>query len=132
MSFIYFSSVDVPKALGDLFESIVGAIFLDSGLDLVVTWNVIYRLMSRELNQFKTNVPKNMIRRLFEYPKANPKFLPAADVGEKLVSVPLEFKCKNVLHTVYGIGMNKSLAKKAATKLALQKLIKAEAASVDA
>lgn len=33
--------VDVPKALGDLFESVIGAVFLDSGKDYQRTWQVI-------------------------------------------------------------------------------------------
>lgn len=35
--------VDVPKALGDIFEALIGAIFLDSGNDLLVSL-VVYRL----------------------------------------------------------------------------------------
>lgn len=42
-------SVDIPKSLGDIFESIVGAVYLDSGLSLEKTWTVIYRLMMDEL-----------------------------------------------------------------------------------
>ena len=87
--------------------------------------------MSRELHQFKTNVPKNIIRRLFEYPKACPKFYPTKDHDEDHVVVLVEFRCKNVLTRVHGIGKNKDLAKKAAAKLALQKLKKAEAEGLE-
>ena len=34
-----------PKILGDIFESLAGAIFLDSGLDLVKVWKVFYPIM---------------------------------------------------------------------------------------
>lgn len=42
-------SIDVPKALGDIFESIAGAIFLDSGNSLETVWNVYYKFMKREI-----------------------------------------------------------------------------------
>lgn len=32
--------VEVPKVLGDLLESLLGAVFLDSGHDLAVVWEV--------------------------------------------------------------------------------------------
>ena len=34
-----------PKVLGDIFESVAGAVFLDSHLNLVKTWEVIYPIM---------------------------------------------------------------------------------------
>eukprot|EP00112_Aurelia_sp_Birch-Aquarium-sp1_P019525 Seg4841.1 transcript_id=Seg4841.1/GoldUCD/mRNA.D3Y31 product="Endoribonuclease Dicer" protein_id=Seg4841.1/GoldUCD/D3Y31 len=37
--------VNAPKALGDIFESLAGAVFLDSGLDLVQVWRVFYPIM---------------------------------------------------------------------------------------
>lgn len=45
-------SVEVPKALGDLFESLAGAIFLDSGNSLETVWNVFYPLMKNELGVY--------------------------------------------------------------------------------
>lgn len=33
--------VEVPKALGDIFESVAGAIFLDSSMSLDMVWKVI-------------------------------------------------------------------------------------------
>lgn len=41
--------VEVPKALGDVFESIAGAIFLDSGMSLDAVWSVYYRIMKNEI-----------------------------------------------------------------------------------
>lgn len=43
--------VDVPKVLGDIFESMIGAVFLDSGKNLRTVWNVIYSLMKQEIGQ---------------------------------------------------------------------------------
>ena len=37
--------IEVPKALGDIFESVAGAIYLDSGLSLDAVWKVYYRMM---------------------------------------------------------------------------------------
>jgi endoribonuclease Dicer len=44
-------AVEVPKVLGDLFESLAGAIYLDSGLNLQEVWRVYYRLMNREIGE---------------------------------------------------------------------------------
>lgn len=43
--------IDVPKVLGDLFESIAGAIFVDS-MSIDTVWRVFYRLMKNELGGF--------------------------------------------------------------------------------
>lgn len=45
--------VDVPKVLGDIYESLIGAIFLDCGMDEKITWNVIYNLMHHEIGTAK-------------------------------------------------------------------------------
>ncbi len=41
--------VEVPKALGDIFESVAGAIFLDSGMSLDAVWKVYYKIMKAEI-----------------------------------------------------------------------------------
>ena len=41
--------VEVPKALGDVFESVAGAIFLDSGMSLDAVWRVYHRMMRQEI-----------------------------------------------------------------------------------
>lgn len=43
--------VDVPKILGDLFESVVGAIYLDTGKDLAKVWEIVYGLMNKEISE---------------------------------------------------------------------------------
>jgi len=43
--------VDVPKVLGDLFESLIGAIYLDSGKSLARVWEIIYSLMHKEIGK---------------------------------------------------------------------------------
>ena len=43
--------VQVPKALGDVFESVAGAIYLDSGLSLDAVWQVYFRMMRPEIGK---------------------------------------------------------------------------------
>ena len=50
--------IDVPKALADIFESLVGAIYIDNGFDLDEVWRVIYKMIKVEVGKschFKTN-----------------------------------------------------------------------------
>lgn len=42
---------EVPKTLGDVFEAIIGGVYLDSGNDLLATWKVIYQLMKKEIHK---------------------------------------------------------------------------------
>lgn len=44
--------IEVPKALGDIFESVAGAIFLDSGMSLDAVWKVYYKMMKPEIGLF--------------------------------------------------------------------------------
>lgn len=118
--------MDVPKCLGDLFESIVGAVFLDSGLSLSKTWDVIYELMKGELCEFIADVPKQIVRQLFEFHRgsAEPKFYKheiIEETGE--VAVPVSIKYRNESKIFVGIGKNRETAKKAAAKIALKQLM---------
>lgn len=81
------SYVEVPKVLGDLWESLAGAVYLDSGKDLARTWAVFYPLMKKEIGKilllmangtsttlknclfadsFSVNVPIQPVRMLYE------------------------------------------------------------------
>ena len=44
--------LEVPKALGDIFESVAGAIYLDSGMSLDVVWRVFYRIMKPQIGKY--------------------------------------------------------------------------------
>lgn len=86
--------VEVPKALGDLFESVAGAIFLDSNMSLDTVWKVrlvtfpyalienkfiflvqVYSgMMQPEIEQFSNSVPKSPIRELLELEPETAKF----------------------------------------------------------
>lgn len=43
--------VDVPKVLGDIFESTIGAIYFDCNKDLTKVWEIIYSLMYKEIGK---------------------------------------------------------------------------------
>ncbi len=43
--------LEIPKALGDVFESLAGAVFLDSGLCLNTVWRVFYPLMKERIGE---------------------------------------------------------------------------------
>ena len=45
--------IEIPKALGDIFESVAGAIYLDSGMSLDTVWQVYYRLMKPQIGKFE-------------------------------------------------------------------------------
>lgn len=44
--------IEVPKALGDIFESVAGAIYLDSRMSLDAVWNVYFKMMKPEIGSF--------------------------------------------------------------------------------
>lgn len=48
--------VEVPKALGDVFESVAGAIFLDSAMSLDAVWRVYYRIMKMEIGNHSLKI----------------------------------------------------------------------------
>ncbi|EDO35651.1 predicted protein, partial [Nematostella vectensis] len=58
--------IEAPKVLGDIFESVAGAIFLDSGMDLVLTWRVYYRMLKPYIDAYSADVPKNPVRLIHE------------------------------------------------------------------
>lgn len=43
--------LEIPKALGDIFESVAGAIYLDSGMSLDVVWRVYHRMMKPHIGK---------------------------------------------------------------------------------
>ena len=44
--------IEVPKALGDIFESVSGAIYLDSGMSLDTVWAVYYPMMRPQIGKY--------------------------------------------------------------------------------
>lgn len=102
-------------------EAIFGAVFLDSGNSLKQTWRVIYKLMRNEIDAFMKTVPLEIVRQLYEYPGANPKFEDPVVQHDK-VMVAVRFTCKNEVLRIHGFGKNSTSAKKAAAKVAMHKL----------
>ncbi|XP_017874916.1 PREDICTED: endoribonuclease Dcr-1 isoform X2 [Drosophila arizonae] len=114
--------VEVPKALGDVFESIAGAIFLDSNMSLDVVWQVFSNMMKPEIEQFSNSVPKSPIRELLELEPETAKFgKPEKLADGRRVRVTVDVFCKG---TFRGIGRNYRIAKCTAAKCALRQLKK--------
>lgn len=112
--------VEVPKALGDVFESVAGAIFLDSGMSLDAVWKVYYQMMQKEIEQFSDKVPKSPIRELLELEPETAKFgKPEKLADGRRVRVAVEVFGKGVFK---GIGRNYRIAKCTAAKCALKYL----------
>ncbi|XP_059057480.1 endoribonuclease Dicer [Achroia grisella] len=116
--------VEVPKVLSDIFESLVGAIFLDSGGNLETVWSVIYRIMWKEIENFSNCIPQQPVKVLYERVHACAVFgkskLTESDIPK--VIIPVTVSKKGSRYTVYGMGSNQSQAKRAAAKLALKLL----------
>ncbi|XP_065211449.1 endoribonuclease Dicer-like isoform X2 [Planococcus citri] len=122
--------VEVPKVLGDLFESIAGAIYLDSGNDLKTVWRIYYNIMKEEIQKFSENIPINPIRALYEEPGLKVKFLKETtktteDVKLRKfiagkIEVPLSVIKGGEEYLYYGRGENSDLCRRAAAKLALR------------
>jgi endoribonuclease Dicer len=92
-------AVEVLKVLGDIFESLAGAIYLDSGLDLREVWRVYYRLMKKEIAQFSKCVPKQPVRLLYELAPQPPTFLESTQVDvNRMVTVGVFINGKNGHH----------------------------------
>ncbi|KAG5314150.1 DICER Endoribonuclease, partial [Acromyrmex insinuator] len=115
--------VDVPKVLGDLFESLIGAIYLDSGKNLTKVWEIIYSFMHKEIDEFSRNIPKQPIRVIYENIDICPKFLEATLIkGTGMIMVPLKITIAGKEKLFHGFGVNKKQAKCAAAKQALKRL----------
>ncbi|KAI9366884.1 hypothetical protein DFJ73DRAFT_891325, partial [Zopfochytrium polystomum] len=58
-----------PKVLGDLFEAVVGAVFIDSGRSITSTWQIFGPLLQGFLDEHVTLdiVEKSVIRQMHEY-----------------------------------------------------------------
>ncbi|KAK6999788.1 endoribonuclease Dicer [Biomphalaria glabrata] len=66
--------MEIPKALGDIFESVAGAIYLDSGMSLDTVWRVYYRMMKPHIDKYLKSIPKSPVRELLETEPETAKF----------------------------------------------------------
>ena len=110
--------MEVPKALGDMIEAIIGAVYLDSKCDLKRTWSVVKKMYGKTLSDILEKPEKSFLAQLHEKFPQKIEF-EAAKVrphdGKVQITVKIdqtkEFK---------GIGANKKMAKFAAAKCALR------------
>ncbi|CAL1295864.1 unnamed protein product [Larinioides sclopetarius] len=110
--------VDVPKALGDVFESVAGAIYLDSGMSLDAVWKVCYPMIRPAMNHLCEHVPLSPVRELYEIVKS-----------QKIFQKPVHTNNKTYIEVILpdgrkyqGVGPNKKVAKRSAAKRALADL----------
>ncbi|CAG9577532.1 unnamed protein product [Danaus chrysippus] len=112
--------VEVPKALGDLFESVAGAIFLDSGMSLAAVWRAVGGLLRAELDAFSAAAPKSPVRELLEAEPDTAKFgKPERLADGRRVRVCVEVFGRG---SFKGVGRNYRIAKGTAARCALRHL----------
>ncbi|KAH3846058.1 hypothetical protein DPMN_088351, partial [Dreissena polymorpha] len=109
--------LEVPKALGDIFESVAGAIYLDSGMSLEAVWRVFYRIMKPQIDKYLKNIPKSPVRELLEQEPETAKFEKPERTMDGKIRVTVNVVGKGVYT---GVGRNYRIAKSAAAKKALR------------
>ncbi|XP_022096692.1 endoribonuclease Dicer-like [Acanthaster planci] len=111
--------IEVPKALGDIFESVAGAVYLDSGMSLDTVWRVYYPLMKPQIEQYAASLPISPVRELLEMEPETARFGPPERTmdGKTRVTVNVVGKGK-----FKGIGRNYRIAKATAARCALRHL----------
>ena len=110
---------EVPKCLGDIFESVAGAIFLDSNKSFNTVWKIYYRMLKPFIEKFTTKVPKSPIRELLELEPETVKFEKPERLLDGRIRVTVEIIGKGRFK---GVGRNYRIAKNAAAKCALKNL----------
>ena len=122
-----YEQIEVPKALGDVIESLIGAVFLDSNCCLETTWKVIVKLYGDdEIMAVVKKRPKNFVAQLYElFPERVEFSNPTVKRDKVYVTVSI-FKSLSRDQAMYfrGIGLNKKAAKYAAAKCAINELKK--------
>ncbi|PNT71104.1 hypothetical protein BRADI_2g23187v3 [Brachypodium distachyon] len=109
-----------PKVLGDIVESIAGAILIDTKLDLDVVWGVFKPLLSPIVTPENLELPP--FRELLEWCNRNGYFLGIKCTdGEKLQAI-LDVQLKDMLVVRRGFGKNKKDAKAHAASMLLKDL----------
>ncbi|XP_041927934.1 LOW QUALITY PROTEIN: endoribonuclease Dicer [Alosa sapidissima] len=111
--------IEVPKAMGDIFESLAGAIYMDSMMSLETVWRVYYPMMRPLIEKFSANVPRSPVRELLEMEPETAKFSPAERTYDGKVRVTVEVVGKGKFK---GAGRSYRIAKSAAARRALRSL----------
>lgn len=107
--------IEAPKVLGDIFESVAGAVFLDSGMDLTKIWGVYYRMMKPYIDHYSVNIPMNPIREIHEK-----SYKVECSKPEELPNGKIQRTLQVDWGKFVGKGSNSRIAKATAAKLALQ------------
>ena len=114
--------VEVPKVLGDVLESLIGAIYIDSGHDLRKVWE-IYRKLCVNVDEIIRDPPMNPKKELMEKFPDKVKFSGVRDDRrEKMVVTARIEQSRGRAREFRGLGDNKAMATLAACKLALRRL----------
>ncbi|XP_058470641.1 endoribonuclease Dicer [Solea solea] len=111
--------IEVPKAMGDIFESLAGAVYMDSKMSLETVWQVYYPMMRPLIEKFSANVPRSPVRELLEMEPETAKFSPAERTYDGKVRVTVEVVGKGKFK---GVGRSYRIAKSAAARRALRSL----------
>ncbi|XP_050727390.1 endoribonuclease Dicer-like isoform X4 [Eriocheir sinensis] len=119
------TDVDVPKALGDLVEALIGAVYLDSGRSLQQAWAVVTLLMDDIIKETLTDIPMNCIRKLYEKVPSGVQFVKLPMEEEEDAMAKYEVRIKGFPPFVV-CGKNYKVAKTAAAKRGLWMLKKKE------
>jgi len=73
--------VQVPKILGDVVESVIGAVYLDSGEDMRVVWGVIWPWFKPFYDAYKDSIPKQPKAEVHElYPAPRVQITPPVEI----------------------------------------------------
>ncbi|XP_065211445.1 endoribonuclease Dicer-like isoform X2 [Planococcus citri] len=112
-------SVDVPRALTDVFKSIVAAIYLDTNGDLKTVWNVVHRVLKKEIDKFNDMPPRDPIKLLEE---TDLKFSFDPTTYGNLIIVPLQIEIDHGKKIFFGTGSSKNQAKRIAAKTAIKEM----------
>lgn len=113
--------VEVPKVLGDLFEAVAGALYLDCRQDLETVWRVYLPILKPSIDYYSAKPPMSAVRKLLEMMPNAAKFAPI----ERMVNG--KFKSTLTVSsygTFVGIGRNFRIAKSTAAQRALTALQK--------
>lgn len=115
----------IPKVLGDLFESIVGAIVVDQGMRMEIARGIVLQLLQPELdrfanpNRFKLNAVTTLLIIVQKTFQTNPEYL-FLDKPEDV-----EKKCEVWVNSTYlgsGTGSTRRLARIMASTAAVERL----------
>lgn len=67
-------NVEEPKVLADMFESVAGAIYLDSGMSLDTVWRVYKKMLQPEIEKFSKSFVKSAVAELIRHKQEAVKF----------------------------------------------------------